>query len=322
MTMPNAATSEHRIAVLLLATAADLLFGEPPPPLHPVTWIGSVISGLERFAPAPSRRSNLLYGLLSTVGVLALGMSASVVAGRALRRLPAPGRLVATALLLKPAFALRMLCAAANGVGDALQNDDLEAARERLRSLVSRNTQELTASECAAGTIESLAENTTDSVIGPLLAYLCFGLPGAWAFRALNTLDSRWGYRGRYDLLGRTAAILDDLAAFVPARLSAILLVAGSAVTGGSASGALAVALRDHPRTASPNAGWTMGAMAGGLRRRLEKAGQYLLNGEAAPCEANDIRRAEQIVMAAVALGLSGPALVSCLSAVRQFRHD
>ena len=285
-------------------------------------WIGRAIGSLEAVAPAPERRLNLAYGLASTAGLVSLSTVAATIVDRVLRRWPPPLRILTSALLLKPAFSLRMLCTAADAVRVSLEANDLIAARERLGSLVSRDTEELTHAECAAAAIESLAENTTDSIVGPMLAYACFGLPGAWAFRTLNTLDSRWGYRGRYDLLGRAAARLDDLTCFVPARLSAILLIAGAGATSGSASGAWSTALREHSRTESPNAGWTMGAMAGGLRRVLAKDGHYLLNGEGGLCTAGDIRRAERVVLAAVGLGLVGPIIAAFLSGTRRLSAE
>jgi adenosylcobinamide-phosphate synthase len=271
-------------------------------------WIGRAIDALEHRAPPPAHRLNLAYGLLSATGLVGLCTGTSLVAGFMTRKLPAPAGLLATAFLLKPAFALEMLCSAADGVQDALSHGDLETARHRLHSLVSRETSDLTAPECAAAAIESLAENMTDSVIGPLLSYCLFGLPGAWAFRTLNTLDSRWGYRGRYNLLGRAAAKLDDFAAFVPARLSAILLFAGTTATGGSPARAALAAFRDHSLTESPNAGWTMAAMAGGLGLRLEKKGHYLLNACGRDCTVDDIQRAKQTILAATTFGLLGVA--------------
>lgn len=296
-----------RTLALLIAVALDLLAGEPPSSVHPVNWVGGAITGLEGRAPREGHHSRFLYGALSTLALVGGAFGAGRVVQNELDRLPAPAGPLLQALLLKPAFALGALLAAGHGVESALAAEDLHAARDALTSLVSRPTAELSAAECAAAAVESLAENTTDSVVGPWLAYALFGLGGAWAFRAINTLDSRWGYHGAYEWLGRTAARLDDLAALVPARVSAILLIAGMALTGGDAGGALRALAADRGRTESPNAGWTMSAMAGGLGRRLEKRGQYVLNAAAPGCCAADIARARRVVAAAggLALGLA-----------------
>ena len=125
--------------------------------------------------------------------------------------------------------------------------------------------------------MESVAENTTDSFLGPWLSFAIAGLPGAFAYRAVNTLDSMIGYHGRYEYLGKVSAHLDDAVNVLPARLSAFLLVAAAALLGRSPRRAWAIMEREHARTESPNAGWTMAAMSGGLGISLEKRGHYAI---------------------------------------------
>jgi len=295
----------ERAIVLLAAIALDLLVGEPRGGLHPVGWIGSAIDRLERRAPGPERARSLPYGIAATLSLTVASAAAGLLAARALRSGPRPVRILTLACLLKPSFALRALIAAGSDVRRALERDDLGRAREALRSLVSRETAGLSAEECAAATIESLAENTADSFVSPWLAFLAFGLPGAWAFRAVNTLDSRWGYRGRYEWLGRTPAVLDDALAAVPARASAILLIAAAWLTGNSAGGAVHALVDDRTRTPSPNAGWTIAAMAGALGCRLAKPGVYTLNARGGACGAGDVARAQRLVAVSAALGLA-----------------
>ncbi|MGH2588747.1 MAG: CobD/CbiB family cobalamin biosynthesis protein, partial [Dehalococcoidia bacterium] len=154
----------------------------------------------------------------------------------------------------------------------------------------------------AAAAIESLAENVTDSALAPWLAYALFGLPGAAAYRALNTLDSMIGYRNHYEYLGKAAARADDVANLVPARLGALLITLAAPAGHGSPRRALATAWRHHRRTASPNAGWTMAAMAGALGLTLEKTDAYRL-GDGRPPVPTDIRRAQRVTAAALAAG-------------------
>ena len=148
-------------------------------------------------------------------------------------------------------------------------------ARYELRSLVSRDAAALDQSLASAAAIESVAENTTDSYIGPWLAFALLGLPGAFAFRAVNTLDSMIGYRGRYEYLGKASARLDDAMNLIPARISAAMMLAAGALCRLPAGRGWRWALTGRRLTASPNAGWTIGAMSGLLGVALEKSGHY-----------------------------------------------
>ena len=222
----NASPVPLDLAVLLLALLLDLTLGEPPNRLHPTVWMGQTVSLAGRIAPGPQRSpaGQLLAGLLMALllpaawGALAWAIAAGLLALHPL------AYLIVAAALLKTAFSVRMLRRVAAGVGRLLAAGDLAAARREMSALVSRDAACLTAGQMAAAAIESVAENITDSVVAPLLAFALFGLPGAAAYRALNTLDSMVGYHGRYEYLGKASARLDDLANLLPARLAALLL--------------------------------------------------------------------------------------------------
>ena len=292
--------SRDFVSILALAVVLDTIVGEPPAVLHPVVWIGRLLDALERRAPTqPGAR--LAYGALMAIGV---PLAWACLAGLAQRGLPWPLQV----FVLKPTFAGRALLDASSRIEAALQRDDLPAARLALRALVSRPTQELGPSLAADAAIESLAENLVDSWVAPLLAYAAGGLPLAYAYRAANTADAMWGYRGqRYEHLGKAAARLDDVLNWVPARLAAVLICWIS----GAPWRALRVWRRDACRTASPNAGQSMSAAGGALDVRLEKTGHYVLNAEARTPSASDIRLAQRligramVVSAGAALGLS-----------------
>lgn len=293
----------RRLPVLLAAAALDAALGEPPPRLHPVVWLGRLAAAFERGAPRHGRGQQLAWGVMAALALPLTAALAGALAARGCRALGKAGWVV-EAVLLKGAFAVRALLVAGEAVRRALVVNDGETARAALRALVSRETTGLTSGLMAAAAIESLAENTTDSFVAPWLAYLCFGLPGAWAYRAINTLDSMFGYRGRYEYLGKAAARLDDAVNWLPARLSAAVLAAAAPVGRGSARRALGTAVRQHRRTASPNAGWTMAAMAGALGVRLEKRDAYVLGDGPEPRPA-DIRRAQRVVAATAVLMLT-----------------
>ena len=215
-------------------------------------------------------------------------------AQRGLRRLPRGVALIGEAGALSTLLALRGLRVAVQGVGEALAAGDLDAARARAaRDLVSRDTSQLGAAELAGAAIQSLAENLSDSVIAPLLAYAAGGLPAAAAYRALNTADAMWGYRTpEYLYRGRAAARADDIANLIPARVTALYIAARSP----QRRAALRAAVRDHGQAPSPNGGWPMAAMAGGLGVRLAKRGSYAFNAEAREPAASDIDRALEVV--------------------------
>lgn len=213
-------------------------------------------------------------------------------------------------LALKSMLALRGLARAALVVRDDLERADLSAARAAVgRDLVSRHTDALDAGQVSSATIESVAENLTDAFLAPLLFFLVFGLPGAVVYRVINTADAMIGYRdGPLLYFGRLAARLDDALNLVPARLAALLIVAGATITGANARGALVTMRRDHARTASPNAGWTMSAMAGALGVTLAKPDAYTLGAGGNPAP-DDIARAVHLL--AVAAGLAVPTVVA-----------
>jgi adenosylcobinamide-phosphate synthase len=299
-------------AALLLAVAIDLAFGEPPDAVHPVVWLGKSIDLLENKAPDLNGNRSLAYGAVATLGIASAVALLAHASSSSLRLGPRWMRILGLAVLLKPAFALKALLSAGGQVHDDLQRGDLGAARQSLRNLVSRDTAGLTAEECASAAVESLAENVTDSLVAPWLGFISFGLPGAWAIRAVNTLDSRWGYRGRYEKLGKVPAVTDDLVAWIPARLSSVLLAAGARVLKFDAGGAMRCLKSDRTKTLSPNAGWTMATMAGALGCQLEKAGEYRLNSGARVCTLDDITHAERLVLACSGLFV----LTSSLSAL------
>jgi len=241
-------------------------------------------------------------GAALTLGVAALAGGAGLALDLAAGHLGIVGVLL-QAVVLKTTLALRGLGEAAERVAAALDRGELATARAALsRDLVSRRTDDLAAGQVASAAVESVAENLTDGFVAPLGFFLLLGLPGALVYRAINTADAMLGYReGPLEEFGKVAARLDDLLNLVPARWSACAIVLAAPFAGGDARGALRVMRRDHRRTASPNAGWTMAAMAGGLGVALEKPAAYRLGDGALPTAAH-VRRSVRIVMRASAL--------------------
>jgi len=156
----------------------------------------------------------------------------------------------------------------------------------------------------AAAAIQSVAENTTDSFVGPWLAFSIFGVPGAVAYRAVNTLDSMLGYRGAYEYLGKVSARLDDLVNLIPARVSALLLLLSGFWQRLPAARGWRTLRMDRRLTPSPNAGWTISAMSGLLGVALEKSGHYRIGDGLPDPDSTDIRASVRVLYASAGLAL------------------
>jgi adenosylcobinamide-phosphate synthase len=283
----------NRCGTLLVALAVDALAGELPNRLHPVVWMGHWLKLGERCMPAGNRARLML-------GASWLGCGAALAGGLALR---VPRHTLPQGAVTSTLLAYRALDRAVGEVQVALAHDDLDEARRLLGwHLVSRPTGDLRADEVAAAAIESLAENLSDSLIAPVLAYLVGELPGLAMYRFCNTADAMWGYRNaRYEYLGKVAARTDDLLNLAPARLTATLLAFVAQLVNSRGAAAWRVALRDHGHTASPNAGWPMAAIAGALDTTLTKRDHYTLGDGGRVPDAAMLREARQL--ARVALG-------------------
>jgi adenosylcobinamide-phosphate synthase len=304
-----------RGAPVAAALLVDAILGEPPEAAHPVVLVGHAISAFEKRALALKDAGRIrLAGVFLAVTLPAL----SFVLVRIALRLASPRlRWPFEVGLLSTTLSMRGLARAAFAVECELERGDLEAARVRVGEFVGRDTAHLSPNEVARAAIESVAENASDGVVAPMLYGLLLGAPGALAYKALNTLDSMIGHsHPPYENLGWASARLDDLANFVPARLTTLLTAAVSGFAGGSGvATTLAVASRYGPLTKSPNAGWAEAAFAGALNLRLGGPNSYggvlrkgpILGSGHAPGAA-DIRRAVR-VMRLACLSLTGLAL-------------
>jgi adenosylcobinamide-phosphate synthase len=300
------------VSVLVAAVVWDHWFGEPPARAHPVVWMGQLIGACERRVRRGSKYAELAQGAAIALAVPLLFAGA---AQWLLVRLEAQPwlRFVVAVWLLKSTFAVRALGQAAQAVGRALARGDLAAAREGLRSLCSRDPSALEAEAVAAGAVESVAENASDSIVAPLFFLALFGVPGAIAYRAVNTLDAMIGYHGRQEYVGKTAARLDDLLNLIPARLTAGLLLVAGELGGYDHVRGWRILRRDGGRTESPNAGRPMAAMAGLLGVQLEKAGHYRLGDPERPVGAETVSAACRIVSGAAWIALAVAAVVTLL---------
>jgi adenosylcobinamide-phosphate synthase len=268
------------VLILVPAIALDLILGDPPNFIHPVAWMGKVISLLEKGGSKLSPAWQFIYGTGMTLFIVALFAVPTYYLLTYLRNFESIASLIAGILLLKCTFSIRGLWRAALGIKRLLQENKLNKARFELRTLVSRDTKDLPEPLLVSATVESVAENLCDSVVAPMIYFVLIGVAGAVGYRAVNTLDAMIGYHGKYEYLGKFAARLDDVLNFIPARLTALLLILAAFVMRKNWRQAWRTAWHEHRKTQSINAGWPMAAMAGALDARLEKVGHYQL-GEA-----------------------------------------
>ena len=258
---------------LIAGYALDRLLGDPQRH-HPVAGFGLLAGRLEQRLYADDRRSGVAF---TVVAVGAPILTAAAV-GRVTRRWP----LLTGALTAATTWAVlggRSLVHEAEAVADHLGVEDLAAARSQVARLVGRDTAGLDASEIARAAVESVAENSSDAVVAPLLWGAVAGVPGLVGYRAVNTLDAMVGHRSeRYEQFGWAAARLDDLANWLPARVSASLAGLGAPWVGGSPRKAVSAVLRDASAHPSPNAGVVEAAYAGALGVRL--GGRNVYHGQ------------------------------------------
>lgn len=296
---------------MAVAMTVDALLGWPATLFarigHPVTWIGRLIGLLDRSwnrsVDAPSIRR--IVG--AATALLVIGLCVGL--GWIVQAVLSPGwsSVIFLGVFAWPMVAVRSLYDHVAAVVQPLQSGDIEVARLAVAQIVGRDPATLDEAGIARAAIESLAENTSDGVVAPVFWGALLGLPGIVGYKAINTLDSMIGHRSeRHLYFGWAAARIDDIANFIPARLTAILFV----LAGLRFSDALSCMVRDANRHRSVNAGWPESAMAGALGVRLSGPRRYhgnvtiepWLNQRARDPLAADLRQGLRLYIRAMAL--------------------
>ncbi len=288
------------IIVLTAAVIIDLIAGDPPNSFHPVAWMGKVITLMEKTGLKLKPAGQLLYGIFITLFATALFSIPAYYLLTYLHGLNIIAFFLISALLLKSTFSIRGMWQAARKIKNLLREKEMEKARFELRALVSRKTAELPEPLIVSAAVESVAEGTVDSLVSPLFYFLFLGVPGAVAYRVVNTLDAMIGYHGKYEYLGKFSARLDDTLNYIPARLATLFLVLAAFFTRNNGKSAWRTALSEHVKTESPNAGWPMAAMSGALQVQLEKPGYYILGKSSSTLVQDTIERALSLFSMAV----------------------
>ncbi|BCR81478.1 cobalamin biosynthesis protein [Arachnia rubra] len=296
-------TLRHRGAGLALGVALDQLLADPQRH-HPVAWFGSWATLVEKVAYADSRAAGALF----TAAAIAPALAGGIVVEKAASR---RGwlQVAATAAATWAALGVRRLANEGGIMADRLDSGDLEAAREQLPNLCGRDPRTLDEEGLGRATVESMAENTNDAGVCTLLWGAVAGVPGILAHRALNTLDAMVGYRNeRYGRFGTVAAVADDAAAWLPARVTGALACLTAPLIGGRTGTAWRIMRRDGASHPSPNGGWCESAWAGALGVQLGGENRYGERVESRPTLGDgprprgaEVRRAAQLVTAVTA---------------------
>ena len=308
---------KFHILALILGFLLDLAFGDPRWLYHPIRLIGNLIAWAEKPFRAvfpKSEKGELTAGVFFAVFVVAVSTA-----------VPALVLFLAAKLSIWLAFALEVfwsfqilaaksLKTESMRVYEALKEGELEKARKAVSMIVGRDTERLTEEGVAKAAVETVAENSSDGVVAPLIFLAVGGPVLGFFYKSVNTLDSMVGYKNdRYLYFGRFSAKLDDVLNFIPARISGLLLVAASPLAGLDVKGAWRIFKRDRKNHASPNSAQTEAAAAGALGVQLAGDAWYFgklykkptIGDALRPVGYEDIRRVNRLMYAAVCLALA-----------------
>ncbi|MGI9402505.1 MAG: adenosylcobinamide-phosphate synthase CbiB [Rhizobiaceae bacterium] len=263
---------EIHLSILFAALMLDWFAGDPDTLwnrfTHPVVWFGRVIDILDKNLNKPDDSGGVQYrnGAIAWMVMMAVALAAGFLVQWLIGIIWWPAGWTIEVLIVSAFIAQKSLKDHVSAVGTALVHDGIEGGRREIAKIVGRDPDELDASSICRAAIESLAENFSDGVVAPAFWYAIFGLPGLFAYKMINTADSMIAHRNeKYLHFGRVAAQVDDLANWVPARISAKLIILGAWLVAGidAARAAFSCALNDASLHVSPNAGWPEAAMAG-----------------------------------------------------------
>jgi len=265
--------AEYTAVIILIAFLLDCIIGDPQNPLHPIRLIGACIArGIRAFKKLKIEYPAIQFILGAILAVAVIGISFAVtrfiVWG--FYRFNMWLGLIAEAVICYFLIAAKALKAESMKVHQSLVDGDLTGARQNLSFIVGRETANLDEQNIVKAAVETVAENLSDGVIAPLIFIFIGGAPLGMAYKAINTLDSMVGYRNAdFEYFGKFAARLDDVVNFIPARISALLMIAGSIFVGADIKQAAKIYLRDRRKHKSPNAAQTEAVCAGALGLQL-----------------------------------------------------
>jgi adenosylcobinamide-phosphate synthase len=272
------------ISALILAIVLDLLIGDPSPwkpwkriyNLHPIVWLGQLTKKLEPHFKTRNATLEKFNGILLALIIIGIITTPTYIGVHYIYLIfGAVAYLLVALILFKLTICIKLETDGAVAVAKALETNDLIEAK-KYAHFSRRDATNLTGSQIGSAVIESMVENLTDFKLSPFIYYAFFGLPGAVAFRAINTLDGMVGFKDKDHInTGWFSANLDNMVNYVPSRFTAVLMIISAAILGYDYKAAWQIAKRDHKRVQSRNHGWQMAVIAGALHIQLEKPGKY-----------------------------------------------
>lgn len=301
------------LLILVLALAIDLIFGDPSPNyperiqyrLHPTVWMGKFTNIIKPYFKNPNQKTEKINGVIMGIIVI-VTFTVPTYFGLNLiyQYLGILVYILIAAFILKLTICMKLETEWGIAAAKAIKEGDLAEAR-KYAHFSRRDNRELTGPQIASSVIESLAENLTDFRLSPIFYYSLFGVAGAIAFRAVNTLDGMVGFKDPENLhIGWFSAVFDTIVNYIPARLTTLLIILAAAILGEDYKNAWAIAKRDQAKIPSTNHGWQMASMAGALRVELEKPGQYAVGDPERELDANMILRSLRIRNVAIILAI------------------
>ena len=271
------------IVIIGFAILLDLVFGDPKNRYHPTAWIGMLIGTITTRMKNENYIVEKVGGIfivlipvcISVIILSGLNFSIDLISVESLSILIS---IISGVVLFKMTIAIKGMERHALTVLDSIQKNDLTQARINLSMIVKRNTKNLDKNHILSGTLESLSENIVDGITGPMFYFAIFGLPGAFVYRIVNTVDSMVGYKTQmFKNLGWFGANCDNVLNYIPSRLTGLTIVLGSMLLGHDWKNCYEIFKRDGKKTDSPNAGYPMAAFAGALGTKFEKLEHYSL---------------------------------------------
>jgi len=298
------------ILAVVFAIAIDFAVGDPKNKFHPTAWIGTLIGKLVSIAKNDPQKSTRLLGMILTISIATLVAVILYLTNAGLYSLELDKVdfrlydfvvtaliIIITGILLKTTIAIKGMQQHAQLIMDALSKNDLDYARTKLSMIVKRDTKNLDRQHIISATLESISENTVDGITGPLFYFAIFGLPGAFVYRVINTIDSMIGYKTeQFRNLGWFGANCDKILNYLPSRITSLVMVFAVMILGKNWKHSLEIMRRDSSKTESPNAGYPMATLAGALGTRFEKIDHYVLGDGKMEFTENDFKSAISIM--------------------------
>jgi len=279
------------ILAVVFAITIDFTMGDPKNKFHPTAWIGILIGKLVPIAKNNRQKTARLSGMLLTISVATLVAVILYFINVGLYSLESDKSdfglydlvvtiltIVIMGILLKTTIAIKGMQLHAQLIMDALSKNNLDDARAKLSMIVKRDTKNLDREHIISATLESISENIVDGITGPLFYFAIFGLPGAFVYRTINTIDSMIGYKTeQFRNLGWFGANCDKILNYLPSRMTSLVMIFAAMILGKNWKNSLEIMRRDSSKTESPNAGYPMATLAGALGTRFEKIDHYVL---------------------------------------------